>query len=271
MDGCWFPRRLGLTPVVRYALPLVGEERRHHLEHRDLDLLAGARPLAGEERQHHPVRGHRARGEIGDRVADLHRRPVGKPGEVHDARLALDDQVVARPARLRPRLAEARDRAVDEPGIQRVDGLPAEAEPRERAGPEVLDQHVRAREELPEDRLPRLRLEVERDALLPAVDAHEVGRLAAGEGGPGAGVVPLARLLDLDHLGAHVGEEHRGVGPREHAGQVDDAHAVEGPHGVLRRSRLAALFANAESRPVAVSARRRQKSAARPARLRVEK
>ena len=41
--------------------------------------------------------------------------------------------------------------------------------------------------------------------------------------------------------------------------------------GVLRRSRLAALLAKLETRPVAVSARRRQKSAARSARLSVEK
>ena len=44
--------------------------------------------------------------------------PSGKPGEVHDAGLALHDQVVAGPVRLGPALAEARDRAVDEPGVR---------------------------------------------------------------------------------------------------------------------------------------------------------
>jgi hypothetical protein len=42
-------------------------------------------------------------------------------------------------------------------------------------------------------------------------------------------------------------------------------------YGLLRKSRFTALFAKPDTRPVAVSARRRQKRAARPARLRVEK
>src|SRR3712207_7926572 len=55
-------------------------------------------------------------------------------------------------------------------------------------------------------------LEVEGDRALVAVDREEVDRLAVEEGrAPGAGVVPLDRELDLDHVGAEIAEHHRGV------------------------------------------------------------
>jgi len=41
-------------------------ERGHHVQHGDLDLLAGARPLAREQREHDAVGGHRSRGQVGD-------------------------------------------------------------------------------------------------------------------------------------------------------------------------------------------------------------
>src|SRR5206468_2016103 len=36
--------------------------------------------------------------------------------------------------------------------------------------------------------------------------------------------------LDLEDLGAHVGEQHRAVRPREHPREVEHAHALEEPH-----------------------------------------
>ena len=44
---------------------------------------------------------------------------------------------------------------------------------------------------------------------------------------PAARVVALPRPLDLDHLGAEVGEVLRGPGAGEHARQVEDANTVE--------------------------------------------
>ena len=84
---------------------------------------------------------------------------------------------------------------------------------------------------------PSGRLEVERHAPLVAVDRQEVRAVALRpeERRPhDAHGVAAARLLDLDHLGPEVGEQHRAVGPREHAGEVEHADPVEEPHRVHR-------------------------------------
>ncbi len=52
-----------------------------------------------------------------------------------------------------------------------------------------------------------------------------------------ARVVARARLLDLDHLGAEIGERLRAPRPREHAGEIENAEAGEwGGHEILARS-----------------------------------
>ena len=55
---------------------------------------------------------------------------------------------------------------------------------------------------------------------------HERRRAAAG--------FAVARVLDLDHLGAEPAEQHRGVGQRLHLLDREDAHAVERLAVVLR-------------------------------------
>ena len=138
------------------------------------------------------------------------------------------DRVVARLIAPRARLAEAGDRAVDQPRPSRpTTRLVAEPQPLHRAGTEVLDQHVGAIEQPLEDRRARRLLQVERQALLVAVDAEEVRALAADERRtPRARVVAAAGLLDLDDARAHVGEQHRAVRPGQHARQIDDEQAV---------------------------------------------
>ena len=48
-----------------------------------------------------------------------------------------------------------------------------------------------------------------------------------------AGEVAVGRL-DLHDVGAEVGEQQRAVGPGDHRGEVDDAHAVERESGHRR-------------------------------------
>ena len=74
-------------------------------------------------------------------------------------------------------------------------------------------------------------LEIERDALLVAVDAEEVRALALEKRrSPGARVVAFARLFDLDDARAHVGEQHRAIRARQHARQVQDGDPAEWRH-----------------------------------------
>src|SRR5439155_10540004 len=101
---------------------LLGEVRGRDVEQGELDLLAAAGAGAGEQRQDDAVgRGH-AGDEVRDRVTDLHGRTVRESGEVHDARLGLDHEVVAGAVRFGPGFTEARDRAVHEPRVQPREG-----------------------------------------------------------------------------------------------------------------------------------------------------
>src|SRR5439155_202424 len=71
---------------------------------------------------------------------------------------------------------------------------------RQRAGAEVLEQHVGAPGDVERQRPPARMLEVDRHRLLVAVDRHEVRRLAAEKRRPErARVVAARRMLQLDH------------------------------------------------------------------------
>jgi hypothetical protein len=127
--------------------------------------------------------------------------------------------------------------------VARVQHVPAEAEPGQHAGPVVLDEHVRARDELREDRAVAVGGEVERDALLAAVQRHEVGGLAVDERTDLARVVaaPAARP---DHARAEPASTSV-QWPRQHAGRVDVtpegrcAASAAGSCGRHRSSRMA--------------------------------
>jgi hypothetical protein len=95
----------------------------------------------------------------------------------------------------------------------------AEPEPLGGTRCEVLHEHVGPGEQPAHDPGAAgagIGLEVERKALLRPVEPHEVAGLAADGGVVGAGEVPVARPLDLDHAGAELGElaggERRGNG-----------------------------------------------------------
>src|SRR5581483_674271 len=167
---------------------------------------------------------------VGDRHADARRLAGGVAGHVHDAGFALDDGVVSRQLRVRPRVTVAGDRAVDQAGVDRRRGGVAEPELREAAGPEVLDQHVSRRDQAAQRLGAVRRLEIDRDALLAAVQREEEAALAADERRPRARVVAVLGLLDLQHLGAPVAELHRAERTGDDPRQIDDLHAVEWQH-----------------------------------------
>src|SRR4029079_12548303 len=101
----------------------------------------------------------------------------------------------------------------------------------EHARPEILDHHVGRLEQLAHDLLSIGLGEVERDALLAAVEGHEEVAFAIGAAGARTGafarVVTAVGVLDLDDLGAHVREYLRAERPGDDAREVDDADAGE--------------------------------------------
>jgi len=147
---------------------------------------------------------------------------------------ALDRVVVARPIAVGTRLPEARDAAIHQARIDRAQRLVVQAIALHVADLEVLDEDVAMRHQRAHQRLAGGLRDVAGDRALVAVGTQVIGgfsTLAAiglhEEGwAPAAGVVAAARTLDLDHVGAQVGQVLGAPGAGQHAREVQDADAV---------------------------------------------
>ena len=173
----------------------------------------------GEDR-HHGV--HAAAGAVGHGRAGDGRLVVGRPlGAVEEAADRQVVEIVAGPLRVRPVLAEAGRRAVDDPGVVLAHGVEADAEPIDDAGAEALDDDVGARGEA-QERVPAFgRLEVEEHALHLAVGA--VGE----EHGHDLHVAVRRHRPDFHDRRAVVGEPARRAGCGSDAGEVEHGDPFE--------------------------------------------
>ena len=185
------------------------------------------------QRGEDPERRHqRAAAEVGDLPGRRHRRPAGRAAQPQQAAAREVVHVVPRAVAVGPFLPVAGDRAVDEPGVLLAQALVADAEPVEHAGAERLEQHVVHAHE-PQQHLPsRLRLEVEPDRALAAVEREEQRRGGARlhalvPGRRPADVVAEPRVLDLEHVGAVVGEQQRAVAAGQQPRQVQHPDPVQ--------------------------------------------
>jgi hypothetical protein len=114
---------------------------------------------------------------------------------------------------------------VDDAPIDGADLLDREAELVHHAGAVVLDEHVGAAEQPAERLLALSRLEIERDAALAVVVGDEVRAIGAAAGG--AERIAAVGMLDLDHRGAELAEQHARIGRGDHGAELDDGHSVE--------------------------------------------
>ncbi len=210
---------------------LVRGHRDRGVEKRQVDLLAPPGAVAlGEGGLHrdHPVEPGE---EIGDRDARLHRLPVGLSGHRHEPGHALDDVVVARPRRVGAGVPEPGDRAPHEPRVHLRQHVPADPEPIEAAGLEVLDQRICAADDAFQRLTALVGLEVERDGLLAPVGRVVIGRrpvaLALDERRTPVARVVAPGAFDLDDLGPEVSERLPCPGPRENPGKLDDAQPLQ--------------------------------------------
>ena len=115
--GAESARDLARVPVLR-GLPLA--QRHARLEERRVDELAAAGDAPGPERGQDADDGEEAGAEVRDRHPDLDGRAAVTARGAHDSAHALRDEIVAAAIGVRARLAEARDRAVDQPRIDRA-------------------------------------------------------------------------------------------------------------------------------------------------------
>ena len=227
-------------PADQIIHGLVGEPRHLGVEQREVDVLAAARPRAtrqrGEDGRRRVHAGHQVGGGDAHLLRAAARQVVALAGDAHEAARALGDQVVAGARGVRPGLAEARDRAIDQARIDRARRSVVEAVFREAADLVVLDQDVGAAGEPADEALAGRGRQVEGDRALRPVGREEIGgvgrlracRVAQEGRPPGTGVVAAARALDLDHVGAEIGQQLRGPRPGQDAAQIEHLEAGQG-------------------------------------------
>jgi hypothetical protein len=217
------------------------------LDQRQIDHLARAaadldRAQRRERRGGAPQPGKR----VGHGERRQHRRAVGKAVHRGKAGERLDQRAEARLVPPRPALAPAGHADHDQLRVAREQHVRTQAHLLERAGAIVLDQHLRRAGEAEQQLAPGVLAQIEAEALLVArVDLppqRHALRLPVPE------VVAAARLLDLDHLGAEVGQHVRQDVARDQARQVQHPHAIErAPRGRVELVRLHRRAASAQS------------------------
>ena len=209
---------------------------RHRVEqrHRDRGALAGA--VARDQRFQDRLIGIHAGADIGDRKADPRRRirPAGdggKPG------LRLHQQVIGLARGIGAALAVTRDRAADQPRMLLAQFRDRKAELGDRAGLQVLHEHVGLREQRREQRAVLALAEIEHDRFLAAIEPDEIRALAMHMIVVMAREVAL-RPLDLDHARAGIGEPAGRLRRRHRLFERDHEDAGEGEgHGHLKLGR----------------------------------
>ena len=152
---------------------------------------------------------------------------------------------------MRPARPVGGQRDHDEPGIVSHERVPAQVEPVDRTGSEVLDDDIRLADEAMHEVTTSLGLEVDGEAALVPVDGEEVGADAVcrPRWAPGAQIVARARPLDLDDVGAEVAQDHRSEGARKDPRQVEDPDSVQRPRSVATHMQVSRPGSGRPRRP----------------------
>src|SRR5207249_4238958 len=214
------------APVEQDHLRRLVHERGTKEAH--VDVLAAARPLAGDERGDGGERteGARAVVVVGDHVQH---RGVVPALRRREAGPRLEDGVEAGQRSEGPGRAVAGDRHVHQPRVQARQVIPADPEPVHDTRAEVLDDDVGAADEVEEYLAARCALQVEYQRALAAVPADEAEELEPER--------IAARRLDLDDVGAELGEQQRTERTRDEIAEVEDTDPLEaGARSVAGRS-----------------------------------
>lgn len=127
-------------------------QRRHlAITQRRINMLALSRLRPGQQRRHDRIRRIQPRRQIRHSHPNLHRWAVPRAGDVHQAHLGLDHDVVAGAFPVRARLAVAGDAGVDEAWIDFAQGVVVHVVFLEGAGDVVFDEDVAVFDEFVED------------------------------------------------------------------------------------------------------------------------
>ena len=193
------------------------EEGEGRVEHGDIDVLTAGAPFACEERRGDGLGGGVGTRLIGHDISDqVGNRHLGIHLDCTVAREALDDRVVDPPLAIGAIGAVARDRAVDEVGVERAQVRIAEAQAIRRARSPILHEDIRVADEPMGGSQAFFPGQVEGDGSLVAI-AIGVER---GEPAPGDGIeaqgVSRRNGFEFDDVRPLVSQHHRRQGSRDH-------------------------------------------------------
>ncbi len=202
--------------------------RERGVRHRDVDVVAAARTLNADERRQDSNRCARGTAEqIGDLQVAKRGRAVAHAGLIEHAGVTKIIDVVTGHLGTRSGLAIARNRCVDDARIDFCDRGVVDREARHDAGPKTLDDHVSFFREREKNVAPTGILEVDCSAALVAVYGAVERRNGAGTVAEIARVIPRAGVLDLDDVGAEIGQIKRADRTRKESREVEDAQVRE--------------------------------------------
>ena len=193
-------------------------------EQRDLERHALAGALAIEQRHQHAIDDVHAGRGIDDGDAAFRRLFLGAVDREKSG-LALHQQVVGLLLAIGAAAAIAGNVAGDQAGEARRQRRRIEPEPFCGARCEILQEHIRLRQQRVKHALALAAFDVEGEALLGAVGPGELARHPVHHVIIVAAEVALARPLDLDHPRAPVGEMPAGKGCCDRLLQRDDGDA----------------------------------------------
>ena len=167
-------------------------------------------------------------GAVVDRRRAEGRRMLRTAGQRHHRAIGLQQRIEARLLAQRTGLAERPHRTIDQPRVDRAQHVRPDAARSDHAGAQVLDQDVRILDKLFEPRDIVRVLDVQSHRALVAVVGVKQQRVAVDEGrAPVPGIVAAVVLLDLDHFGAHIAEDHTGHWPGDRLRDLDHFDAGE--------------------------------------------
>ena len=214
---------------------LPDRERDACLEQRDIDVLARAGGGPRVQRRHRGERAIQGADEVANRHPNLDRVTALCPGDAHEAGASLGHDVHPRLVSQRAVLSPSRGGHVNESWVDNAKLLVVEVEVGHGARAQVLDDDVGGRDQLAKDLLAAIRLEVDRDRPLVAVEAHERGALAIDQRRRHAHLVAAVGVFDLDHLGPEVGQLHAAERRRHVVADLEHADAGERRRAIAHR------------------------------------
>ena len=194
-------------------------------------MLAAPRGFACFQRSLNTDHRIEPREDISKGHADLLRLTVWRTCEVHPARHALDQEIIASTVRIRPILPEPRDRTIDQPRIDRRQPRIVEPVFRQPTDLEILDHHIGVADQVDHDLPPFFGAEIGSHHRFTRVRRMVIGSRAVihERCAPSAGIVPV-RAFDLNDLSPEVGQNLTSPRTSQNPRQLDDFHTVQRLH-----------------------------------------